>query len=91
VTQRSFQRVKLEMSALLAFSRPTHAETGLIKSIIANVRAALRRVGRAAEQLPVLDRWRALLAYICDKIVGHNPLPAPPPALAAPAYLQFLG
>jgi hypothetical protein len=35
--------------------------------------------------LPNLDRWRALLAYICHKIVGHNPLPTPPPALGAPA------
>ncbi|HWR87591.1 MAG TPA: hypothetical protein VN277_04145 [Acidiferrobacterales bacterium] len=31
----------------------------------------------------VFDRWRALLAYTCDKIVGHNPLLTPPPVLAA--------
>jgi hypothetical protein len=64
---------------------PMHAETGLIKSMIANVQAAIRHVRKAAEQLPNLDRWRALLAYICHKIVGHNPLPTPPPALGAPA------
>jgi len=68
----------------LLYLTPMHAETGLIKSMIANVHAALRHVRRAAEQLPGLDRWRALLTYICDRIVGHNPLPAPPPALAAP-------
>ena len=64
---------------------PMHAETGLIKSMIANVQAAIRHVRLAAEQLPKLDRWRALLAYICHKIVSHNPLPTPPPALSAPA------
>jgi hypothetical protein len=35
--------------------------------------------------LPKLDRWRALLAYICQQIVGQIGLPTPPPALAAPA------
>jgi hypothetical protein len=57
----------------------------LIKSMIANVQAAIRHVRTAAEQLPTLDRWRALLAYICHKIVSHNPLPTPPPALPAAA------
>jgi hypothetical protein len=64
---------------------PMHAETGLIKSMIANVQAAVRHVRRAAEQLPSLDRWRALLAYICSKIVSHNPLQPLPPTLPAPA------
>jgi hypothetical protein len=64
---------------------PMHAETGLIKSMIANVQAAIRHVRAAAEQLPKIDRWRELLAYICRQIVDQNPLPTPPPALAAPA------
>jgi len=34
--------------------------------------------------LPRLDRWRALLAYICQRIVGHFGLPTPPPTLEAP-------
>jgi hypothetical protein len=63
---------------------PMHAEAGLIKSMIANVHAAIQHVKAAAEQLPKLDRWRALLAYICQRIVGQIGLPTPPPTLAAP-------
>lgn len=63
---------------------PMHAEAGLIKSMIANVHAAIRHVKAAAEQLPKLDRWRAMLAYICQRIVGQIVLPTPPPTLAAP-------
>ena len=48
---------------------PMHAEVGLIKSMIANVHAAIRHVKVAAEQLPKLDRPRLLLAYICQRIV----------------------
>jgi hypothetical protein len=59
-----------------------HAEVGLIKSMIANVHAAIRHVRRAAEQLPNLDRWKALLAYICARIVGPASLPTPRPALS---------
>ena len=61
-----------------------HAEAGLIKSMIANVHAAIQHVRAAAEQLPKLDRWRALLAYICQRIVGQIGLPTPPPTLATP-------
>jgi hypothetical protein len=35
----------------------------LIKSMMANVHAAIQHVKAAAEQLPRLDRWRALGAY----------------------------
>jgi hypothetical protein len=35
---------------------PMHAEAGLIKSMIANVHAAIQHVKAAAEQLPRLDR-----------------------------------
>jgi len=62
---------------------PMHADTGLIKSMLANVQAAIRHVKAAAEQLPDLDRWRTLLDYICHRIVGQNMLPTPPPALTA--------
>ena len=62
---------------------PMHAEVGLIKSMIANVHAAIQHVKRAAEQLPKIDRWSTLLAYICRRIVGHIGLPTPPPRLAA--------
>jgi hypothetical protein len=68
----------------LLYLTPMHAEAGLIKSMIANVHAAISHVRRAAEQLPKLDRWATLLAYICRRIVGQFALPTPPPALAAP-------
>ena len=68
-----------------------HAEAGLIKSMITNVHAATSHVRRAAEQLSKLDRWRALVAYICQRIVGQMALPIPPPALTAPGSLPFLG
>ena len=55
----------------------------MIKSMIANVHAAIQHVKAAAEQLPKLDRWRTLLAYICERIVGQMTLPTPPPMLAA--------
>ena len=67
----------------LLYLTPMHAEAGLIKSMIANVHAAIRHVRHAAEQLPKLDRWATLLAYICQRIVGQTALPTPFPALAA--------
>jgi hypothetical protein len=63
---------------------PMHAEAGLIKSMIANVHAAIQHVKAAAEQLPKIDRWQVLLDYICQRIVGQIGLPTPPPTLAAP-------
>jgi hypothetical protein len=68
----------------LLYLTPMHAETGLIKSMISNVHAAISHVRRAAEQLPKLDRWATLVTYICRRIVGQSALPTPPPALAAP-------
>ncbi len=68
----------------LLYLTPMHAETGLIKSMIANVHAAIRYVRHAAEQLPKLDHWRALVGYICQRIVGQMALPIPPQVLAAP-------
>ena len=57
---------------------PMHAEAGLIKSMIANVHAAIGHARRAAEQLPSIDRWATLLGYICQRIVGPTALPTPP-------------
>jgi hypothetical protein len=68
----------------LLYLTPMHAEVGLIKRMIANVHAAIDHVKRAAQQLPKLDRWRALLAYICQRIAGPTPLPIPPPVGAVP-------
>lgn len=61
-----------------------HAEVGLIKSMLANVHAAIEHVKAAAQQLSKMDRWRALLTYICQGIPGQGGLPIPPPTLAAP-------
>ncbi|MGL6108920.1 MAG: IS1380 family transposase [Rubrivivax sp.] len=68
----------------MLYLTPMHAEAGLIKSMIANVHAAISHVKRAAEQLPKLDQWATLVSYICLKIVGQFALPTPPPALATP-------
>ena len=53
----------------------------LIKTMIANIQAAIAYVGRAEEQLPKLDRWHALVGTICERITGQTVLPTPPPAL----------
>jgi hypothetical protein len=68
----------------MLYLTPMHAEAGLIKTMIANVQAAIGHVRHAAEQLPKLDRWASLLAYICQRITGQFALPTPPPALPAP-------
>lgn len=68
---------------------PMHAQAGLIKSMIANVHSLIQHVRRAAEQLPKLDRWAAMLAYIYQRIVGQIVLPTPPPVLAAPGNCSF--
>jgi hypothetical protein len=62
---------------------PMHAEVGLIKSMIANVHAAIEHVRAVAEQLPKIDRWAAMLAYICQRIAGPIRLPTLPQRLAA--------
>jgi hypothetical protein len=49
----------------------------LIKSMIANVKAAIACVRGTAEQLPGPQRWRALLACICARITGSATLPTP--------------
>ena len=68
----------------MPYLTPKHADVGLIKSMIANLHAALKHVRQAAEQFPKIDRRATLLAYICQKLVGQFALPTPRPALAAP-------
>ncbi len=65
----------------LVYLTPMHAEVGLIKRMIANIQAAIAYVKRAAEQLPKLNRWHALVDYICERITRQTILPTPPPAL----------
>jgi hypothetical protein len=60
---------------------PLHAKTRTIKVLVANIRAALEHVKAAAEQLPTIDRWAALVRYICQRIAPSlGPIP-PVPAL----------
>jgi hypothetical protein len=61
---------------------PMHAEVGLIQMMITNIKAAITYVRSAAEQLPNINRWRALVAYISERITGQTVLPTPPPVLA---------
>ena len=70
---------------------PMRVEAGLIKTMIGNVHAAIQHINAAAQQLPKLDRWRVLLACICQRIVGQIGLPTSPPTLAAPGWLLFSG
>jgi hypothetical protein len=84
-------RATRSSNQMTLYLTPMHAEAGLIKSMIANVDAAIRHVKAAAEQLPKIDRWRVLLACICQRIDGHIGLPIPPPTFAAPGQLRLLG
>ena len=57
---------------------PMRAETRLIESRVAHVRAAIVHVKRAAEQSTKIDRRATLPAYICHRIVAQSALPTPP-------------
>jgi len=48
---------------------PMHAGRDKLKRLIANIRAALRRVRTTAQQFKNIDPWVALLRYVCDRIV----------------------
>ena len=47
---------------------PLHGKTKLLKSLIANIHAALQHVKAAAEQFKSVDRWATLLRYISERI-----------------------
>ncbi len=60
---------------------PLHAKAQTIKSLVANIRAALHHVKATAEQLPTIDPWATLVRYICQRIAPSlGPIP-PVPAL----------
>jgi hypothetical protein len=62
-----------------------HGAGDQIKSMIASIRKGLDHVRATAPQLPKLERWRALVRYIVDKIIAAKPenpitpLGLPPP------------
>ena len=56
---------------------PMHAAKDKVMRLVANIRAALQHVRAIAEQLPKVDRWTTLLAYIVAKIIRPI-MPGPP-------------
>lgn len=56
-----------------------HAKAKTIRTLIANVRAALQHVSPIAEQLSASDPWITLLRYICWRIaLSISPVSTPP-------------
>ena len=47
---------------------PLHGKANVLKTLIANIRAALQPVKDTAEQFKSIDRWAVLLRYVSDKI-----------------------
>lgn len=60
---------------------PMHGKVGILKSLIANIRAALQHVRAAAEQFKTKDPWAVLMRYISDKIAPVIGLFRPPDTL----------
>jgi hypothetical protein len=52
---------------------PMHGAKDKLMALIANIRAALKHVRAAAEQLPKMDRWKTFVDYVVAKII--RPLP----------------
>ena len=75
----AYSRVAPLRSVREAVERPWVLE-GLIKSMIAHVHAAIQHLKAAAEQLPKLDRWRVLLAYLYLPAHRRSDRPANPAA-----------
>ena len=63
---------------------PLHAKFETIKTLIANIRAALQHVKATAEQMPTVDRWATLVRYICQRIVSGIATNSALKALGAP-------
>ena len=62
---------------------PLHGKATVLKTLIANIGAALRHVRAAAEQFTQADRWGLLLRYVSDRIapvIGPSSPPDPLPA-----------
>jgi len=56
---------------------------GHIKSLIANIRAALQHVRVTAEQFKTTDPWTVLMRYVSDRIAPSLGPFRPPDALPA--------
>jgi len=44
----------------------------------------IEHVKAAAQQLPKIDRWHAMLTYICQRIAPRIGLPIPQPTIEVP-------
>jgi hypothetical protein len=62
---------------------PVHGKASIVKSLIANIRAALQHLKVTAEQFKTGDPWAVLMRYVSDKIAPTLGPFSPPPALQA--------
>jgi hypothetical protein len=46
------------------YLRPLHGKRNVLKTLIANIRAALQHVKNTAEQFKSIDPWSVLLRYV---------------------------
>ena len=60
-----------------------HGQASILKSLIANIRAALQHVRGTAEQFKTADPWAVLVRYVSDKIAPAIGPFRPPDALPA--------
>ena len=68
-----------------------HASGDRIKTMIDNIRKGLDYILATAPQLSKIDRWRALLRYIVDKIITAKQKTAPPLGLPPPCLPAEMG
>lgn len=64
---------------------PMHAAQSKLKTLIANVHAALAHVKAVAEQFPKADRWKTFVDFVVAQITRPLPPWEPQSQLAAPA------
>ena len=62
---------------------PLHGKRNVLKTLIANIRAALQHVKNTAEQFKSIDPWSVLLRYVSDKIAPTLGPFRPPDGLQA--------
>ena len=62
---------------------PLHGKAQVLKTLIANIGAALQHIRQAAEQFAQADRWALLVRYVSDKIAPTLRPFKPPHALPA--------
>lgn len=76
-------RATLSGGQTTLYLTPMYGNADLLKSLIANIHAALQHVRAAAEQFKSADPWALLLRYVSNKITHCLPPFRPPDALSA--------